>query len=435
MIEASSRRVRAVTLQDQQLYATPAATTSADCAGIQPAASARLGYARAIAALTADLAETAVNVGWITHDVREVADDGAKIASSTDELSATISAISRSSTLTASATEKVRHDTEACRRDIRAARQSMELINERVSNTHHRIGVLEGAVGQITEMARAIEAISRQINLLALNATIEAARAGDAGPGFAVVAGEVKSLSRQTAHATDQIRARIALLTTEMEAMNQEIANSVNSVESGVKAVKTADERIASIDEQTAEISRGISAWVDILNQQGAATGSISQRVNRIASKAKKTRGEIDSCLDRLIKAESRALAGMEEQAGIGGAHYRLVRITAELAVWKRQLAATLVGLIKPDTKLVNEAKRLGDWSDQLDQELTHYHPGFAKFRAGAAKLRAQAEGFLAAAAAANWPAATDAYVALEHTIQAMAADADTLIDAIGQVA
>jgi methyl-accepting chemotaxis protein len=50
--------------------------------------------------------------------------------------------------------------------------------------------------------------------LLPLNTTIEAARAGDAGKGFAVAAGEVKVLAGQTALATNKISKHIAGIQT-----------------------------------------------------------------------------------------------------------------------------------------------------------------------------------------------------------------------------
>jgi methyl-accepting chemotaxis protein len=61
----------------------------------------------------------------------------------------------------------------------------------------------------IADIAAGIERIARQTNLLALNAAIEAARTGEAGREFAVIAREVKMLSRQTTEAAQKIASRI----------------------------------------------------------------------------------------------------------------------------------------------------------------------------------------------------------------------------------
>ena len=76
-----------------------------------------------------------------------------------------------------------------------------------ITGQMQKLGQAAQEIGNVTET---ITNISAQTNLLALNATIEAARAGTAGKGFAVVANEIKELARQTAEATEDIKARIA---------------------------------------------------------------------------------------------------------------------------------------------------------------------------------------------------------------------------------
>lgn len=57
-----------------------------------------------------------------------------------------------------------------------------------------------------------IQAIAKQTKLLSLNASIEAARAGDAGRGFGVVAGEVKNMSEQTNDAVEAIKEQVTAM-------------------------------------------------------------------------------------------------------------------------------------------------------------------------------------------------------------------------------
>ncbi|MGQ1787654.1 MULTISPECIES: [Fe-Fe] hydrogenase large subunit C-terminal domain-containing protein [unclassified Saccharicrinis] len=61
-------------------------------------------------------------------------------------------------------------------------------------------------VDKFDEIAKTIHSVSTQTNLLALNASIEAARAGQAGKGFAAVAGEVKKLAENTTSETTKIK-------------------------------------------------------------------------------------------------------------------------------------------------------------------------------------------------------------------------------------
>src|ERR1700680_2395867 len=111
------------------------------------------------------------------------------VATAAEELTASISEISRQVTESSRATEQAVADT-----------RRTDTIVQSLADGAAKIGRIVELIGKIAE----------QTNLLALNATTEAARAGDAGKGFAVVASEVKSLAQQTAKATEEIAGQIA---------------------------------------------------------------------------------------------------------------------------------------------------------------------------------------------------------------------------------
>jgi methyl-accepting chemotaxis protein len=68
---------------------------------------------------------------------------------------------------------------------------------------------LRTASDQIRRAVDLINQVASQTRLLALNATIEAARAGDAGRGFSVVAGEVKTLANETSSSSEEIMGQV----------------------------------------------------------------------------------------------------------------------------------------------------------------------------------------------------------------------------------
>ncbi|MGI5236578.1 methyl-accepting chemotaxis protein [Dactylosporangium sp. CA-139066] len=171
-------------------------------------------------------------------------------------------------------------------------------VAESTSRTMARLGE---SSQQITQIVEIITSIAKQTNLLALNATIEASRAGEAGLGFAVVAGEVKDLAQETARATEQISQQVGAIRTECE----EAVSAIASITSIIGHVNNFQATIsAAVEEQSAtslEMSRNVSM---------AATGS-TEIAHDIEAMTVTARSSADSSShNRRSAAELAALAG-----------------------------------------------------------------------------------------------------------------------------
>ena len=147
------------------------------------------------------------------------------------------------------------------------------LVDDSAALSSEALGVAttaQGAVGElrdttqtIEELARLIASIAEETNLLALNASIEAARAGDAGRGFSVVAGEVKELSRRTADSTRRIE-------SDVQAMRQRVG-----------AIEVVIASIDRLSHRLEDAATGISAVTDEQRAVTAAVGSSVERSRR----------------------------------------------------------------------------------------------------------------------------------------------------------
>ncbi len=122
----------------------------------------------------------------------------------------------------------------------------------------------------VSGMTHLIQDVAAQTKLLALNAAIEAARAGAAGRGFNVVAGEVKSLAETTASSTSEITETISTL--------EQDAGQVGQAITGVGRT------IAELDEATS-LLRGVAVdQFAVVDRLDAALVSTIERIGTMST-------------------------------------------------------------------------------------------------------------------------------------------------------
>lgn len=142
-----------------------------------------------------------------------------------------------------------------------------------------QINGLDTFVEELDTMAQDVAKIAGQTNLLALNAAIEAARAGEQGRGFAVVADEVRNLSRLSAETGERIGTKVRYI-------GDAIRSAVNAAQASrgrdSAAVQTSEQTIQSILGEFQELGQKLVASAEALRQsnleiQSEVEGSLVQ--------------------------------------------------------------------------------------------------------------------------------------------------------------
>jgi methyl-accepting chemotaxis protein len=193
--------------------------------------------------------------------LHESADMMARTAKDTGHQAAGVAVASEQASMSVQTMAAATEELSASIREIGRKVSEADATASSAMQTTDRLGVavqgLNDAAHKVGQVVALIDAIANQTSLLSLNATIEAARAGDAGKGFSVVAGEVKLLASQTAAATKEIAAQV----TGMQEVTAGVINALGGVTAAVtdingiaSAILTA---VTQQNEVTAEIARG----------------------------------------------------------------------------------------------------------------------------------------------------------------------------------
>lgn len=190
----------------------------------------------------------------------------------------------------ASATEELATSMKVIAKTMNESQVETEEAAAKFTEIQAAAETLNRAADDIGQVVDFIEKIAEQTRLLALNATIEASRAGDAGRGFSVVAGEVKDLASQAASAVGNIRERIESLQKNAGQVTRRIGEN----EKAIRTIKGMIIETATAVEQQQNVTRDIAGHTARVNSDVLQT---NEDVQQACDISENIRGEMERVL------------------------------------------------------------------------------------------------------------------------------------------
>ncbi|WP_298013717.1 methyl-accepting chemotaxis protein [uncultured Aquabacterium sp.] len=164
------------------------------------------------------------------------------------------------------------------------ATQAAVTGGETVEKVVSTMSDISDASHQIGDIIGVIDGLAFQTNILALNAAVEAARAGEQGRGFAVVAGEVRSLAHRSSEAAREIKRLITMSGERVQAGATQVQEAGMTIESMVQQVQQMAALIEEISEATREQTAGIAEVTSSVSHLDDATQQNASLVEQSAA-------------------------------------------------------------------------------------------------------------------------------------------------------
>ena len=205
-----------------------------------------------------------------------------QVAAAVEQMAVSVQEVARNAQQAAEDARGVERSASDGHRVASSTSERMAMLTASITESGDRLKALASQSEQISAVLEVINGIAEQTNLLALNAAIEAARAGEQGRGFAVVADEVRALAARTQQSTATIRQSIEGLQQGSQAAVSAMQESLQQVDLCAAGVSDATEALDGIDGLVSGISQASAQIAAAVEQQSSVSDEISRSLQRI---------------------------------------------------------------------------------------------------------------------------------------------------------
>jgi methyl-accepting chemotaxis protein len=240
--------------------------------------------------------------GTISTAAREIATGNTDLSQRTEEQA---SSLEETAASLEALTTTVRQNADNAQQANKLASSASEVAVKGgtvVTQVVRTMDEITDASRKISDIIGVIDEIAFQTNILALNAAVEAARAGEQGRGFAVVAAEVRNLAQRSANAAKEIKALISNSGAKVETGSKLVTSAGQTMEEIVVSVKRVTDIMAEISAASQEQSRGIDQVNTAVSQMDKMTQQNAALVEEAAAAAKSMEEQTEE-LSRIVSA------------------------------------------------------------------------------------------------------------------------------------
>ncbi|MEO2206464.1 methyl-accepting chemotaxis protein [Paenibacillus pabuli] len=240
--------------------------------------------------------KTAISASEIAVATEEIAGGASSLATEAERGNELTDNISRQMQSVVAANEEMGQSARHVEQSSETGTKHLNQLMTKTQKTEEMIGALVNKVDSLKESTSSVlkvldvlQNITKQTNILSLNATIEAARAGAAGRGFMVVAGEVRQLAEQSRQSIDMVGDITDKIMHEMNETVDALSNVNPLFREQMDAVKDTNVIFASVQQQMGAFVEKLDMVTDSIGDLNKSQVTLSEAMSNVSAVAEES--------------------------------------------------------------------------------------------------------------------------------------------------